>query len=88
LGDHEARLDRLSQTHLISEDATALAEAPERKDHRVDLVGIRVDARLPLRRSVAFPVIWAADADEVLGKYATIESMEGATSFRRHARIP
>src|SRR6266478_8716557 len=77
------------QSHLISEDATALAEASERENHRVDLVRIGVDPRLPLRRGVAFPVIRAADADEILGQEASIERVEGrATSFRWHARTP
>ena len=85
LGDHQARLDRLSQADFVSEDAAALAEASEREDHRVDLVGVGIDARLPLRRRVAFPVIRAADPDEVLGEDAPVESVEA--SDREGARL-
>ena len=77
LGDDQARLDRLSQPDLVREDAAALAQASEREDHRVDLVGVGVDPRLPLRRRVALPVVRPADADEVLGEDAPVEGVEG-----------
>ena len=76
LGDHQAGLDRLAQADFVGEDAAALAEAPEREDHRVDLVRVRIDPRLPLRRRVALAVVRPADADEVLGEHAEVERME------------
>jgi hypothetical protein len=77
LGDDQSRLDCFAQPDFISEDAAALAETPQREDHRVDLVGIGVDARLPLRRGIAFPVVGTADADEILGEDALVEGVKG-----------
>ena len=80
LGDHQAGLDRLSEADLVGEDAAAFAETPEREDHRVDLVGVGIDARLPLRRRVALAVVRPTDADEVLGEHAKVEWMNHCTA--------
>ncbi len=77
LGDHQAGLDRLAQPDFVGEDAAALAQASQREDHRVDLVRVRIDARLPLRGRVALAVVRSADADEVLGEHAEIEGVKG-----------
>jgi hypothetical protein len=50
---------------------------------------IGVDSRLSLRRGVAFRVIRTAGTDEVLGKNASVESMEGrAISSCRQGNSP
>ena len=77
LGDDQAGLDRLSEADFVSENATALAETSEREDHRVDLMGVRIDPRLPLGRCVALAVVRPADADEVLGEDPLVEGVEG-----------
>jgi hypothetical protein len=66
LGNHQARLNRLSQADLICEDATAFAKTSKRKDDRVYLVGIGINAGLPLRSGIPLPFVRAADTDEVL----------------------
>ena len=77
LGDDQPGLDRLAEPDLVGEDAAAFAEAPQREDHRVDLMRVGVDPRLALRRRVAFPVVRTADADEVLGEDAPVERVRG-----------
>ncbi len=57
LGDDQAGFDRFSEADLIGEDAAAFAKAPQGEDDRVNLVRIWIDARLPLRRGVSFPVV-------------------------------
>jgi hypothetical protein len=70
-------------------DATTLAQASKCENHCVDLMRIGVDSRLPLRRGVAFPVIRTPGTDEVLGKNASVESMEGRPiSFCRQGHTP
>ena len=76
LRDDQAGLDGLAEPDLVREDAAAFAQAPEREDHGVDLVRVRVDPRLPLRGGVALAVVRPADADEVLGEDAEVEGVE------------
>ena len=76
LGDDQAGLDRLSQADLVREDAAAFAETSEREDHRVDLVRIRIDPRLTLRRRVALAVVRPANPDEVLGEHPQVERVQ------------
>ena len=79
----------LPKPDFVGEDAAALAKTPEREDHRVDLMRIRIDPRLALRRRVALAVVRPADADEVLGEHPEVEGVEGrATSSRRQVRTP
>ena len=61
LGDNQPRLDRFPKANFVGENAAALPETPERKDNRVDLVGIQIDARLSLRGCVALPVVRPAN---------------------------
>jgi hypothetical protein len=58
--------DRLSETDFVSEDITTFAKATQSKDYRVDLVRIRIDTRLPLRRGVPLQIVWSTDTDEIL----------------------
>ena len=89
LGDDQSGFDRLAEPDLVGEDAAAFAQPPEREDDRVDLMGVRIDARLPLRGRVALAVVRPPDADEVLGEDAEVEGVEGrATSSRRQVRTP
>jgi hypothetical protein len=76
LGDNQAGFDRLPQAHFVCEDAPAFAETSQRKDYRVDLVRIRIDARLPLRRRISLRVVWSADEHEILCKNALIECVD------------
>jgi len=76
LGNHQAGLNRLSQANFVGENAAAFAEASKGKDYCVNLVGVRINASLALCSRIAFPVIWTADPDEVLGKDALIEGVE------------
>jgi hypothetical protein len=66
LGNHQAGFNRLSQADLICENATAFAKTPKRKDDRVYLVGIGINAGLPLCSGISLPVVRAANTDEVL----------------------
>ncbi|MEZ4253528.1 MAG: hypothetical protein R3B99_35410 [Polyangiales bacterium] len=77
LRDHQARLDRLSEADLVREDATALWDAREREDHRVDLVRVRVDAPGALRGRVATLFVGRATANELLGEPAATNGMHG-----------
>jgi hypothetical protein len=76
LGNDQAGLNRLSQTNLVCENATTFAKTSKCKDHRVNLVGVRINARLPLRSRIALTVVWPADPDEVFGKDTLIECVE------------
>jgi hypothetical protein len=76
LGNDQAGLNRLSQANLVCEDATAFAKTSKRKNYRIDLVGVGINARLPLCSCIALTVVWTADPDEVLGKDALIEGVE------------
>ena len=82
LGDHQAGFDRLAEPDLVGEDAAALFQPPQREDHRVDLVRVRIDPRLPLRGGVALAVVRAANAHEVLGEQAEVEGVEGHSVCR------
>lgn len=50
--------------------------SPKRKDYRVDLVGVGINARLPLRSCIALAVVWTANPDEVLGEDALVKCVE------------
>jgi len=76
LGNNQASLDRLAQANLVCKNAAAFAKTSKRKDYRVNLVGVGIDARLALRSRIALPVVWTADPDEVLGKDTLIEGVE------------
>jgi hypothetical protein len=76
LGNHQAGLNRLSQANFVGENAPAFAKASKRKNYRVNLVGVGINARLPLRSRVPLTVVWTADADEVLGEDTLIEGVE------------
>src|SRR5258707_1209982 len=65
-----------AETDFVSEDTTTFAKAPQSKDYRVDLVRIRIDARLPLRRGVALQIVWSTDTDEILSQNPSIESVD------------
>ena len=82
LRDHQAGFDRLAQADLVGEDAASLFQSPEREDHGVDLVGVRIDAGLPLRRGIALAIVRAADADEVLCEHAEVERVESHSICR------
>ena len=75
LGDNQAGLNRLSQADLVRKNATAFAQTSERKDHRVDLVRVGINARLPLRCGIALPVVRPANPDEVLREDPLVEGV-------------
>jgi len=63
LREHEAGLDRLAEANLVSQNAAAFRDATERKHDGVDLMWVRIDAPLPLRRRRPGLLIGAALAD-------------------------
>src|SRR5262249_54961650 len=65
LSDNQTGLDRFSEANLIREDTTAFAQTPERKNHRVNLVRVRINARLALRRGIALSLIRPSDSNEI-----------------------
>jgi hypothetical protein len=80
LGNDQTCLDCLSEAYLVSEDATSFAKPPQSKDYRVDLVRIRIDARLPLGSRVALQIVWSADTHEILSQNPPIERVESHAS--------
>jgi hypothetical protein len=66
LGNDQAGLNRFPQADLIREDAPAFAKTSERKDDRVNLVGVGVNAGLSLRSGIPLPFVRAPDTNEVL----------------------
>ena len=52
------------------------SKAAKCKDHGIDLMRVRIYTRLPLGSRIAFPIIWMADPDEVLGNNPFIECVE------------
>src|SRR5262249_3518829 len=90
LRDDQSGFDRLSQTYFISQDAAAARYPLERKHHGVDLVGIRVDAALPLRSRLATALARRAKPDQVFGKVAAVDGMAEAFTLERrwHQRLP
>ena len=68
LGNNQAGLDRLAQANLVCKNAAAFAKTSKRKDYRVNLVGVGIDARLALRSGIALPVVRPADTDEILSR--------------------
>ncbi len=76
LGDNEASLNRLNQADLVSEDGATFGVTSEGKNHRVDLVGVRINTRLPLRYRVALPVVQPADAYKIFSEYTQVEGVE------------
>ena len=83
LRNHQAGFDRLPKPDFVGEDAATLSKASKREDHRVDLMWVRIDAGLPLRRGVALAVVGSADADEVLGQHAEVEGVQGHATCER-----
>jgi hypothetical protein len=75
LGNDKAGLNRLSQAHLVCENATAFAKTSKRKDYRVNLVGVGINPRLALRSRITLPVVRTTDPDEVLGENPLVEGM-------------
>ena len=71
-----ARLDRFAQADFVGQDAPALTEAPERENHCVDLVRIRIDPRLTLGRGVALAVVRATNPDEILREHSKVEGVK------------
>jgi hypothetical protein len=64
-----------SRANLVCENATAFAKTSERKDYRVNLVGVGINACLALRRGIALPVVRTADPDEFLSENSLVEGM-------------
>jgi hypothetical protein len=77
LRDDEPRLYRFSEAHLGGQDATPFANAGEDEYDSCDLVGVGVDLRRALRRSVATLLVGASQPNEVLGSIATLSRVEG-----------
>jgi hypothetical protein len=76
LGNHETGLDGLTQPDFVRKDASTLAKTPQRKDHRIYLVRIRIDPRLTLGRCVALAVVRPTDSDEILGEHPQVELVQ------------
>jgi hypothetical protein len=75
LGNDQAGLNRLSKADFVRENATALAKTSKRKDHRVNLVGVRVYPRLALSSRIALAVVRPADPNEILSENPLVESV-------------
>src|SRR6266545_3259410 len=68
LRDDQTGFDRLAEPDLVSEDATALGNPPQREHHRIDLMWIWIDASLALARRVPPLLVRPSQADQVLGE--------------------
>jgi hypothetical protein len=77
LRDDQAGLDRLAETDFVREDAAALPQTPQREDHGVDLVRVRIDPCLTLGCCVSLSVVGSADPHKLLGEHPEIELVEG-----------
>jgi len=75
LSDNQAGLDRLSQAYLVGKNATAFSQTSERKDYRVNLVRVGINARLALRRGIALSLIRPTNPDEVLRENPLVEGV-------------
>jgi hypothetical protein len=89
LRDDEPRFDRFSEAHLVGKNATPFANAGEGEDDGCDLVGVGVDLRRALRRSVPTLLVGASQPNEVLGAIATLSRVErtGGPVQRGHCRL-
>jgi hypothetical protein len=74
--DQRMGTSELPQAHFVGEDAPTFTETSQRKDYRIDLMRIRINARLPLRRGISLQVVGSTDANEVLGKNPLVEWVE------------
>ena len=46
----------IGHSHLVRENTAAFAKMSKRKNYRIDLVGVGINARLPLRSGIALTV--------------------------------
>ena len=86
----KTRFDRFPQTHFISKDAPAARNPLERKHHGVDLVGICIDATLPLRGRLTAPLTRRPKSNEIFCKIAPLDGMAEIFSLelRWHRYLP
>src|SRR6266536_3907040 len=75
LGNNQAGLDRLSQADFVCENAAAFAKTAKGEYYCINLVWVRINPRLALRRRIALAVVRAADPDKVLGENSLIEGV-------------
>jgi hypothetical protein len=88
LRNHETGLNRLSQTYFVCQNAPALTKAAKGKNHGIDLVRIRIDARLALRSGIPVPVIRSPDPDQVLSDHAEVELVKRHIRWEQLLRQP
>jgi len=82
LGDDQTGLDGLTQPHFVRKDAPTLAETPEGEDDGVDLMRIRIDPCLTLRRGVALAVVRSANANQ--NEAHVLQTSYGTKRFSRN----
>ncbi|MCX5747961.1 MAG: hypothetical protein NT062_36330 [Proteobacteria bacterium] len=78
LREDEPRLDRLPEAHLVGKDASTLGNAAEGEHDSIDLVRVRIDPALALRRCDARLLVAATAADEVLRIEAPLDRVKHA----------
>jgi hypothetical protein len=75
LRENKSGFDGLAEADLVGEDAASFGNSTEREHDGVDLVGIRIDSPLPLRRSCAGLFVGATAAYEVLRLVSPLDSV-------------
>jgi hypothetical protein len=68
LGNNQPGFDRLSETDLICEDATAFVETSKGKNCCINLVRIWINARLALGCGIALSLIRSSNPHQVFGQ--------------------
>jgi hypothetical protein len=63
LRDDQASINRLAEPHLIRQDASPFRNTLQCEDHGIDLVGVGIDAPLPLGSGVPLLFVSTAVAD-------------------------
>ena len=72
--------DGLAEADLVRQDAAALGNPAQRKDHGIDLVRVGIDAAAALAGRVAPLLVRPAQADQVFGEQPASNRSEQARS--------
>ena len=73
LRNDQAGFNGFAQADFVGKDAATLTNASQSKDHRIDLMGVRIDASLALRGSITLAITRPSQPGEILGKNSLME---------------
>jgi hypothetical protein len=89
-GARPASRGRFARTRriLVGQDTAALGDAAEREHDGVDLMRVRIDASLTLRRSRAGLLVGAAPADEIFRLETPLDRVNQAVAHAQITPVP